>query len=233
MADEFLRQQDPFAGSEIQDTDLFWISVDNGDTTFSTYKITGADLKELLPNIYTADGTIGASTTRIVTINDASGQLDIKSSKTKLSINGSSALLERYDSGSPLVVRRINMTATELRITSNKIMYDNYQVYQGTGVTVDATGDNLQLYTPVTASNFTVQVELKGYCPGTNQFHFARIEGVYKTVAGVPSVIDLTNYNPSAEGMSSNLSPLGTQIALSVTGVSAQVCNWTWVTKVF
>lgn len=37
-----------FSGTEIQDTDEFWINVDNLDTTFTSQKMTGLQLKDLL-----------------------------------------------------------------------------------------------------------------------------------------------------------------------------------------
>lgn len=43
-----LSTRPPFVGTEIQDTDLFMIAIDNGDTTFTSQKIDGADLKALV-----------------------------------------------------------------------------------------------------------------------------------------------------------------------------------------
>lgn len=43
-----LSTRPPFVGTEIQDTDLFMIAIDNGDTTFTSQKIDGADLKNLV-----------------------------------------------------------------------------------------------------------------------------------------------------------------------------------------
>jgi hypothetical protein len=37
-----------FIGTEIQDTDEFWINVDNGDSTFTSQKMSGLQLKDLL-----------------------------------------------------------------------------------------------------------------------------------------------------------------------------------------
>jgi len=43
-----LSTRPPFVGTEIQDTDLIMIAIDNGDTTFTSQKIDGADLKALV-----------------------------------------------------------------------------------------------------------------------------------------------------------------------------------------
>lgn len=229
MADEYLKDQDPFAGSSIQDTDLFWISVDNGDTTFSTYKITGLQLKSLIANLYNEDGEI--SVTRTVDVDDSTGQLIISTTDTKFSITGSSVLIENTNSGT----RRVNAVNTHLDVLSNKIVYDNFQIYQGSGATVDSPPADLITVTPVIATNFQIQAEVKGYYAGTQKVYYARIDGLYKTISGTTTQIDLTPFvqeSPSS-GMSATLAISGTNIALRVTGVSSQVVDWKYIVKVF
>ena len=234
MADILLTDLTPFAGVSIQDTDVFWIDIDNGDTTFSSQKISGAQMKDLMPNtanVYSINGTIDEA--RTVTIDDATGNISMQSTKTKLKIEPGKVTLERLDAGAPTLIRSIRMLVSDLSILSNKIIFDNYQLYQVTHATVDAIPDVAQSYTPSVASNFVVSSEVKGYCAGTNDFHYSRITNTYRTVASVPVLLDSEVYVANAGGMSIDLVINGTNIDLQVTGVAAQIVTWKVITKVF
>lgn len=234
MADVYMRNLTPFAGVEIQDTDIFWISIDNGDTTFSSQKISGADMKALMPNtanVYTMDDII--SVVRTITIDDSTGKLNILSTKTAIVVDPNFVTIERYDVSNPTLIRRISFTSSQLLVTSDKITYDNHQIYQDTGNTASNTPTVMGTYTPSTASNFVVHAEVKGYCAGTNAVHYSRIINTYHTVASVPVLLNSeTNVN-SAGGMSIDLVINGTNIDLEVTGVLSDPCAWSWITKVF
>lgn len=231
MADEFLKDQTLFSGTEIQPTDLFWISVDNGDTTFSTYKITGAQLKQLLNNIYNSDGGIDES--RDVSINDGDGILNIHTTKTKLHVSVGNVYLENVVN--PSITRRVNLNTTEIEVKSDKVVYEKHQVYADDYATIDSVSVNAATFTPLTASNFQIQAEVKGYHLGSNKVYYARIDGLYRTVSGSANQIDLDTFTQesASSGMSATLVVSGSGVALQLTGVSGDIVTWNYIVKVF
>jgi len=232
MSDIRLTDLPYFSEGTISDTDVFWIDVDNGDSTFTSYQITGANMKLLLPTLYTDNGSI--VTARTVFVDPDSGSLIFNGDKTKLQLFPTYAELRYFDSGSPDNVRSVLASSSALNITSNKIAYTLSQVYTGSLTTSSDTPEIIDTYSPTDPSNFVVKAEVKGYCSSTNAFHYTRIEATYRLVTGVATIVGSADiYNPSAAGMSVSLVPNGTAIDLQVTGLSGQITFWKSIVTVF
>lgn len=233
MADERLTDQPEFAGSEIQDTDVMWIDVDNGDTTFTSYKISGAQLKDLLDtNIYNNDGAIDE--TRNVVIDDDTGELVIASTLTTHTHHPSFIQIRHLDSGTPDDVRTITLSSANMSVISNNIQYTNTQVYTKQLVTLSDVPVVMQTFTPTTASNFAVMAEVKGYSTAGNTFHYTKITATYKLVSGVATLVGAAQvYNPAAAGMAVALVPNAATVELQVTGLSGDITTWNSWVKVF
>lgn len=233
MADEYLKDQTPFAGTSIQDTDLFWISVDNLDTTFSTYKITGLQLKTLLDqNIYNNNGTIIVP--RVVSINDATGSLKFQSTKT--AFNFQPAFINwLYNDGISANQRQIILSISSVGIYSKLIEYDAKRAYTDTHITTNATQQVLGTFSAINPTNFTVVAEIKGFCSGTNDTYFIRITQLYRLVAGVATAVGVAEtYEPVAPSTFNGiLAPNGQDIDVKVTGIAGNIVDWTAVVTIF
>jgi hypothetical protein len=81
-----LSTRPPFVGTEIQDTDLFMIAIDNGDTTFTSQKIDGADLKNLVVATEFADDStfLDAGSDKSNTVS-RNGSIKVRENNTTLS----------------------------------------------------------------------------------------------------------------------------------------------------
>lgn len=232
MANEKLSVQTAFAGTALEPTDIMYYCVDNGDGTFSSKKITVAQLLALFPTLYTADGEIDES--RIVTIDDATGSLVFSSTDTTTTINPAFIQLKHLDAGSPDDIRTVTLSSANLSLLSNHIQYTMSDVYCDSLSTVSDTPEIIRTCTPTTATNFAITAEVKGYSSSGNTFHYTKITATYRQVAGVATIVGAAEiYNPLAAGMSVDLVPNGSNVDLQVTGLSGNITMWKAITKVF